>query len=116
MAGAPLDELGRRAKAASRRLALASTDEKDAALQIAADLLVERRADVLAANATDVERAEQAGTSATVVDRLRLSEVRIEGMANGLRQVATLPDPVGEVVSGWTRPNGLRIEQVRVPL
>jgi glutamate-5-semialdehyde dehydrogenase len=108
--------LGRRARGASRVLARSSTAARNAALLTAADLLVERTADVLDANAVDVERAEQAGTSATVVDRLRLTPARVEGMAGGLRQVAALPDPVGEVVAGWVRPNGLRIRQVRVPL
>ncbi|MBW3575012.1 MAG: glutamate-5-semialdehyde dehydrogenase [Actinobacteria bacterium] len=111
-----LVDQGREAKDASRLLALASTTAKDAALQLAADLLVERSADVLAANADDVARAEAAGTTATVVDRLRLSPERVEAMAAGLRQVAALPDPVGQVVEGWVRPNGLRIERVRVPL
>src|SRR5215510_8774911 len=109
-------ELGRRARAASRVLATASTEAKDAALSAAADLLVERTDDLLAANAEDVAREQEAGASATVVDRLRLSPARVEGMAGGLRQVATLADPVGEVSQGWTRPNGLRIAKVRVPL
>ncbi|HEX6420177.1 MAG TPA: glutamate-5-semialdehyde dehydrogenase [Acidimicrobiales bacterium] len=108
--------LGARAKAASRVLATLSTETKDAALTAAADLLVERTDDLLAANADDVERAQAAGVSATVVDRLRLTAARVEGMADGLRQVAALPDPVGEVTEGWTRPNGLRIAKVRVPL
>src|SRR2546425_12390261 len=107
---AALDELGRRAKAAARHLALASTSAKDAALASAADLLVERTGDILAANAEDVSRAERAGVTATVVDRLRLNPARVEGMAAGLRQVASLPDPVGEIVEGWTRPNGLVIQ------
>jgi glutamate-5-semialdehyde dehydrogenase len=109
-------EQGRRAKSASRVLATASTELKDAALAAAADLLVERTDDLLAANAEDVEREQAAGASATVVDRLRLSPARVEGMAGGLRQVAGLPDPVGEVTEGWVRPNGLRIHKVRVPL
>ena len=112
----PLAELGRRAKAAARTLATASTAAKDDALRTAADLLVDRADDVLAANGEDVARAEQAGTSTTVIDRLRLTPARIEAMAGGLRQVATLPDPVGEVVDGWVRPNGIRIRRVRVPL
>ena len=116
MRSASLEDLGRRAKAASRPLAVASTDAKNDALDAAADLLVERGADLLEANAADVTAAEQAGVSATVIDRLRLTPTRIEGMAAGLRQVAALPDPVGEVVEGWTRPNGLVIEKVRVPL
>jgi glutamate-5-semialdehyde dehydrogenase len=112
----PIAELGRRAKAASRVLATADTGTKDAALLAAADLLVERSADILAANAADVARAEAAGTTATVIDRLRLTEARLESMAAGLRTVAALPDPVGEVTDGWVRPNGLRVERVRVPL
>ncbi|MBV9665830.1 MAG: glutamate-5-semialdehyde dehydrogenase [Actinobacteria bacterium] len=109
-------ELGARAKAASRVLATASTAAKDDALRAAADLLVEQAPDILDANAEDVARAEGDGVSTTVVDRLRLTAARIEGMAGGLRQVAALADPVGEVTDGWTRPNGLRIERVRVPL
>ncbi len=109
-------DLGVRAKAASRVLATVSTEAKDAALLAGADLLVERTDDLLAANAADVERELAAGASPTVVDRLRLSAARVEGMAGGLRQVAALADPVGEVSQGWTRPNGLRISKVRVPL
>jgi glutamate-5-semialdehyde dehydrogenase len=109
-------DLGRRAKAASRVLATAPTAAKDAALLTAADLLVERTDELLAANATDVEREQAAGASPTVVDRLRLSPVRVESMAGGLRQVAALADPVGEISHGWARPNGLRITKVRVPL
>ena len=112
----PIASLGSRAKAASRVLATAATDAKDAALLAAADLLVERSADILRANADDVARAEAAGTTSTVVDRLRLTEPRVDGMAAGLRKVAALPDPVGEVTDGWVRPNGLRVERVRVPL
>ncbi|MDQ1375152.1 MAG: glutamate-5-semialdehyde dehydrogenase, partial [Actinomycetota bacterium] len=104
------------AKAASRALALASTGAKDDALRAAADVLLESAPEVLAANVADVIAAEAAGTAATVVDRLRLTPARLEAMAGGLRQVASLPDPVGEVIDGWTRPNGLRIRRVRVPL
>jgi glutamate-5-semialdehyde dehydrogenase len=109
-------DLGRRAKSASRVLATASTEVKDAALVAGADLLVERTDDLLAANAADVEREQADGASPTVVDRLRLSADRVAGMAGGLRQVAALADPVGEISQGWTRPNGLRISKVRVPL
>ena len=109
-------DLGGRVRAASRALATVSTEAKDATLLAGADLLVERTDDLLAANARDVEREQAAGASATVVDRLRLTAARVEGMAAGLRQVAALPDPVGEVTAGWTRPNGLRITKVRVPL
>jgi glutamate-5-semialdehyde dehydrogenase len=111
-----LVELGRQVKAAARVLATTGTAARDAALLAAADLLVARTDDVLAANAVDVDRAQSQGVSPTVVDRLRLDAGRVAAMAAGLRQVATLPDPVGEVVRGWVRPNGLRIEEVRVPL
>jgi glutamate-5-semialdehyde dehydrogenase len=117
MSGMPaVAELGRRAKAASRVLATTSTAAKDAALLAAADLLIERTADLMTANAEDVERERGAGVGATVIDRLRLTPARIDGMAGGLRQVAALADPVGEITEGWARPNGLRIHKVRVPL
>jgi glutamate-5-semialdehyde dehydrogenase len=108
--------LGRRAKAASRALRLASTEQKNAALLAAAELLVLATEDILRANEEDILRAHTNGVSAAVIDRLRLSEGRIHAIAQGLRQVAALPDPVGEVVEGWTRPNGIRINKVRVPL
>jgi glutamate-5-semialdehyde dehydrogenase len=111
-----IPDQGRRARAASRLLATASTAAKDAALLTAADLLVERADDLVAANAGDIEREQAAGVGATVVDRLRLTRARIDGMAGGLRQVAALADPVGEITEGWVRPNALRIRKVRVPL
>lgn len=101
---------------ASRLVATASSATKDAALATAADLLVERGDGILEANRVDVARAEDAGVAPSVVDRLRLDRARIEGMAAGLRLVAALPDPVGETLAGWRRPNGLEIRQVRVPL
>jgi len=109
-------ELGRRAQGAARALAVAPGAVKDSALQLAADVLEERAADVLGANARDVAAAGAAGAGATALDRLRLSEARLAAMSAGLRQVAALPDPVGEVVEGSVRPNGLRVERVRVPL
>ncbi len=112
----PIPVLAGRAKAASRELATASTTLKNDALCAAADLLMARSADVLAANALDVAAAEAAGIGAGLVDRLRLDGGRIAAMAAGLEQVATLPDPVGAVLDGWVRPNGLRISRVRVPL
>jgi glutamate-5-semialdehyde dehydrogenase len=111
-----ISELGTRAKAASRVLATASTEAKDAALFAAADLLLDRHAEILAANADDVAAAEAAGERSTVVDRLRLSDARLQSMAAGLRQVAGLADPIGEVTDGWTRPNGLQVQRIRVPL
>jgi glutamate-5-semialdehyde dehydrogenase len=116
MSAIPLPELGRRAKAAARLLAPVLSSAKDEALVLAADCLAERSDEILSANASDVARCLEAGASTTVVDRLRLSETRVALMADGLRSVATLPDPVGEVVEGFVRPNGLRVERVRVPL
>ncbi len=112
----PIPELGRRARAASRHIAKASTEAKNDALLASADLLLASSAEILAANASDVAAAEAGGTTATVIDRLRLSDAKLEGMASGLRQVAQLPDPVGIITDGWVRPNGLRISKVRVPL
>ena len=109
-------ELGARAKAASRVLALVGTAAKDTALHAAADLLIARREHILAANARDVAVAESADATATQLDRLRLSDSKLQSMADGLRQVASLPDPVGEITDGFTRPNGLQISKVRVPL
>lgn len=97
-------------------LATASTTVKNSALEAAADLLEARTDDLLAANALDVAAAEASGMAPGLVDRLRLDAGRLAGMAGGLRQVATLADPVGEVLDGWVRPNGLRISRVRVPL
>jgi glutamate-5-semialdehyde dehydrogenase len=116
MAVTPIPDLARRAHEASRVLATASTESKDAALLAAADLLVVRTADLLDVNALDVAAAEAAGTDAGIVDRLRLDGSRVAAMAAGLRQVAGLTDPVGHVVDAWERPNGLRISRVRVPL
>jgi glutamate-5-semialdehyde dehydrogenase len=109
-------ELGRRAKFASARLARASAAEKNTALHTAADLLLERADDVLAANRADLDDATASGMETGPLDRLRLDADRLTGMAAGLRDVAGLPDPVGEVLDGWRRPNGLLIERVRVPL
>jgi len=109
-------DLGRRARDASRILATASSAAKNDALLTAADLLGDRAADIVAANAADLEAATAAGMESGPLDRLRLTEARIANMAAGLRTVAALPDPVGEVLDGWRRPNGLLIERVRVPL
>ncbi|MSV85058.1 MAG: glutamate-5-semialdehyde dehydrogenase [Actinobacteria bacterium] len=116
MTTTPMPELARRAKQASRELATAATSTKNAALLAAADALEKNTESILAANAQDVSNAEGAGIAPGLVDRLRLDDGRISAMAGGLRQVATLPDPVGEVLDGWVRPNGLRISRVRVPL
>jgi glutamate-5-semialdehyde dehydrogenase len=109
-------ELGERARRASRVLATAGTEAKNAALLAAADLLLEHSGEILAANARDLDAAAASGMEAAPLDRLRLTDARIEAMAAGLRQVASLADPVGEIIGGWVRPNGLEISQVRVPL
>ncbi len=111
-----VEELGRRAKAASRLLATAPTAGKDAALLTAADLLVERAAEIQAANDADLDAARTAGMAPGPLDRLRLTDARLGGMANGLRKVAALADPIGDVLDGWTRPSGIAIVRVRVPL
>ncbi len=116
MATTSLGELGRRAKAAARILATAATAAKNDALERAADALGQAAAEILAANAEDVGRAESTGATAAVVARLRLDEARLVEMAAGLRAVAALPDPVGEVVEGWVLANGLSVRRVRVPL
>jgi glutamate-5-semialdehyde dehydrogenase len=108
-------EAADRARRASRGLALATRAQKDRALHAMADALGEAEREILAANAEDVARAEDAGTPANVVDRLRLTPERLAGMADGLREVAGLPDPVGEVLRGSTLANGLELRQVRVP-
>ncbi|GAA4677511.1 glutamate-5-semialdehyde dehydrogenase [Gordonia humi] len=104
------------AKKASRSLATLTTAQKDAVLRDAADAVDAAADTILAANAEDVSRAEIAGTEASLVDRLRLTPERIAGITDGLRQVASLPDPIGQVVTGKTLPNGLDLRQVRVPL
>ncbi|WP_050067224.1 glutamate-5-semialdehyde dehydrogenase [Rhodococcus sp. RD6.2] len=109
-------DAARRARVASKALALLTTAQKDAALHAAADAVLAATDAVLAANAVDVETARAAGTEESLIDRLRLTADRIDGIASGLRQVAGLADPVGEVVRGSTLPNGLEIRQLRVPL
>ena len=118
MPGPPtdLESLGQRARAASRHVARAGRAAKDAALMAAADILSHRAEEILSANAADLDAARTQGAAQTAIDRLRLDRGRIESMAAGLRQVAQLDDPVGEIVDGWVRPNGLRIRRVRVPL
>jgi glutamate-5-semialdehyde dehydrogenase len=106
----------RRARVASRVLALLPTVVKDQALQSAAEAIAAHVDLILAANAEDLKAARAAGTPTAMLDRLALDSKRVEGMAIGLRQVAGLPDPVGEVLRGYTLPNGLQLRQQRVPL
>ncbi|MCW2768297.1 MAG: glutamate-5-semialdehyde dehydrogenase [Nocardioides sp.] len=108
-------DVAARAREASHGLALATRAQKDGALLAMVGALLDHQDAILAANAEDVARAEGSGTPANVVDRLRLTPERLEAMAQGLRDVAALPDPVGEVVRGSTLANGLELRQVRVP-
>lgn len=107
---------GRNAKEASYDLGVASTEEKDNALILMAEELMNQEYEILKANELDLKNAEKKGMSKSMLDRLALNHERIEAMANGLKEVANLQDPVGEVVSMWQRPNGLQIGQKRVPI
>jgi hypothetical protein len=109
-----LEQMGAKAKDASRFLMTAGS-KKDIALGAIADALCENCEEILAANKIDLENGEKSGLTASLLDRLRLSEERINGMADGVRQVAALPDPVGRVLDGRTLKNGLQIEKVTVP-
>lgn len=109
-------KLTNKAKQASRRLANLSSGVKDKALIVMAEALESQSEAILKENAKDMEEAKTSNLSPALLDRLKLNESRIKSMANGLRDVVNLPDPVGEVVSMWKRPNGLQIGRVRVPL
>ncbi|OAN36178.1 glutamate-5-semialdehyde dehydrogenase [Mycolicibacterium iranicum] len=109
-------DAARRARAAARGLATLSTDTKNRALRTAADHVLMNTRAVLEANEADLDAARAAGTPAAMLDRLALTPNRVEGIADGLRQVAGLPDPIGEVLRGRTLPNGLQLRQQRVPL
>lgn len=108
--------IGRAARSAAGSLAQASTATKNEALTAAAAALRQQRAELLAANRVDVEQATQRGLSSSLLDRLMLNEQRIESMARGIEDIIALADPIGGVIASWTRPNGLKIERVRVPL
>ncbi|WP_149361439.1 glutamate-5-semialdehyde dehydrogenase [Lolliginicoccus suaedae] len=109
-------DAARRARGASRVLALLTAEQKNAALHAAADAILAATGAILAANDDDIERARAAGTAESLIDRLRLTEARVEAIASGLRQVAGLADPIGEIIQGKTLPNGLELVQKRVPL
>ena len=109
-------QMGRQARAAAYRLAQLSSDEKNAILRAMASSIRANVATLMQANDKDLAAGVEKGLSAAMLDRLRLDEARIEAMAAGIDQVATLPDPVGQVMDAWERPNGIRIEQVRVPI
>ena len=106
----------RAARVASRRLAVLSTARKDAALRAIAGALIERTPEILRANALDMQAGREAGLSEALLDRLLLDEARIAAIAQAVERIATLPDPVGEVIDGQRLPNGLDVRRVRVPL
>jgi glutamate-5-semialdehyde dehydrogenase len=108
-------DLARAAREAARVLFAATRASKDAALYAMADSLAKAETAVLEANGRDVTRAQESGTAAALIDRLRLTEDRLAGMVDGLRDLAALPDPVGDIIRGWTSPNGMQIRQIRVP-
>src|SRR6267378_7033453 len=111
-----VESKARAARAAAHALAVCGTRVKDEALAQMARALEEKTSALLEANRADLERARTKGLPRAFLDRLTLSEARIEEMATGLRQIAALPDPVGTVVESWRRPNGIEISRVRVPL
>ena len=111
-----LQQMGSRAKEASRILSGVSTKQKNDALLAIASLLEQEKEAILAANAIDVEKGIENGTSPAMIDRLKLTESRIDGIAQAVREVVALPDPVGIVLGGSTRPNGLSITKVSVPM
>lgn len=110
-----ISTLGERAREAARTLATATTAQKNDALHTMADALVAASEQILGANADDVAAARDAGTAEALLDRLTLTPERLDAMAAGLRDLAQLADPVGQVVRGWTNPNGVQVRQVRVP-
>jgi glutamate-5-semialdehyde dehydrogenase len=111
-----IHEMGRQARAAAYQLSQLSTEKKNTILKAMARGLREAEADILAANEQDLAAGREKGLSAAMLDRLRLDETRLEAIAEALEHVATLPDPVGQVLDSWERPNGIKIEQIRVPI
>jgi glutamate-5-semialdehyde dehydrogenase len=111
-----IHQMGRQARAAAYELAQLSSEEKNAVLRAMAVAVRRRAPELLAANALDLAAGREKGLSSAMLDRLMLDEKRIEAMAAGIDQVATLDDPVGQVLDSWQRPNGMRIEQIRVPI
>ena len=112
-----LIELGKKAKAASRLLAAATTAQKNKALEaIAAAFESDKGTEILEANQVDLSAAKENGLSQALTDRLRLTPERLADISKGVREVAALPDPIGEIIGGGSRPNGLKIEKIRTPL
>src|SRR4051812_17422037 len=111
-----MSAMGQRARKAASTLAFASTEAKNLALTAAADAIVAETAGIIAANGEDVAGAKERGISSAFLDRLTVTEARLAAVAQGLREIAALPDPVGSLIAEWTRPNGLDISRVRTPL
>ena len=111
-----MNDIGRKARAAARPLSFASTEVKNRALNAMADAILANKAHILAENAKDLKDIEGTEMLASFVDRLTLNDKRVAEMAEGIRAIAALADPVGEVIAAWDRPNGLKIERVRTPL
>ncbi len=111
-----MNDIGRKAKAAARPLGFASTDAKNKALNAMADAIMANKAHILSENAKDLKDVEGTEMLASFVDRLTLNDKRVTEMAEGIRAIAALADPVGEVIAAWDRPNGLKIERARTPL
>lgn len=111
-----LVEKAQKLKSASKRLAMLTTEEKNDALAKMADQILTEKAWIIQENAKDIQYGKENGFSASLLDRLLLTDERIEQIADGIRQVISLEDPVGEIIESWKRPNGLEIQTVRVPL
>ena len=111
-----IEDMAKEAKAASRQLRRVGRAQKDSTLELLADKLIDMQADIIKENEKDLTQARKAGLSAAMIDRLTMDYNVIRGMADGLREVAALPDPVGEVSGMWKRPNGLLVGRVRIPL
>ena len=111
-----MNDIGRKAKAAARPLGFASTNAKNKALNAMADAILANKAQILSENAKDLKDVEGTDMLASFIDRLTLNDKRVTEMAEGIRAIAALPDPIGEVIAAWDRPNGLKIERVRTPL
>ena len=111
-----MQRVGEKAREVSRILALASADQKESALHGAATSIRQAAKEIVAANNSDMKRAERAGLGEALIDRLRLTPDRTEAMAKGIEVISSLPDPVGRVLAQWERPNGLQIQRVSVPL
>lgn len=111
-----IHQMGQQARAAAYKLAQLSSNDKNNILRSMADSIRKATPELIEANTKDLDAGKEKGLSSAMLDRLRLDEARIEAMASGIDQVATLPDPVGQVMDAWDRPNGIQIEQVRVPI